>query len=97
MLRMQVFLVINKKGKTMKLSRSTTLRSFKKYQPRQIAKFVKGFFNGRIFIAGLGRFRVVEGKVVAYEHLKKEHKILMVVSEINKIVAELSRPQVALS
>jgi hypothetical protein len=94
---MQVFLVINKKGKTMKLSRSTTLRSFKKYQPRQIAKFVKGFFNGRIFIAGLGRFRVVEGKVVAYEHLKKEHKILMVVSEINKIVAELSRPQVALS
>ena len=94
---MQVFLVINKKGKTMKLSRSTTLRSFKKYQPRQIAKFVKGFFNGRIFIAGLGRFRVVEGKVVAYQHLKKEHKILMVVSEINKIVAELSRPQVALS
>jgi len=80
----------------MKLSRSTTLRSFKKYQPRQIAKFVKGFFNGRIFIVGLGRFRVIDGKVVAYEHLNKEHKILIVVSEINKMVAELSQPKAAL-
>ncbi|TEW50652.1 DUF1107 family protein [Psychromonas algicola] len=81
----------------MKLNRSTTLRSFKKYQPRQIAKFVKGFFNGRIFIAGLGRFRVIEGKVVAYKHLKTEQKILMAVSEINQVVAELSRPKVAIA
>jgi len=79
----------------MKLNRSTTLRSFKKYQPRQIAKFVKAFFNGRIFIAGLGRFRVIEGKVVAYKHLKAEQKIQMVVSEINQIIAELSRPKAA--
>ncbi|TEW53456.1 DUF1107 family protein [Psychromonas sp. RZ22] len=75
----------------MKVNRSITLRSFKKYQPRQIAKFVKGFFNGRIFIAGLGRFRVVDGKVVAYKHVNKEHKVLIAVSEINKVVSELSR------
>jgi len=75
------------------VNRSITLRSFKKYQPRQIAKFVKAFFNGRIFIAGLGRFRIVEGKVVAYKHLKAEHNILIAVSEINKMVLELSRPK----
>ena len=81
----------------MKLNRSTTLRSFKKYQPRQIAKFVKGFFNGRIFIAGLGRFRIIEGKVVAYKHLNTEQRILMAVSEINQVVAELSRPKIAIA
>ena len=47
-----------------------TLRTFKKYQPRQIAKFVRAFFNGRIFIVGLGRLRVIEGKVVAYQAQK---------------------------
>lgn len=69
------------------------MRSFKKYQPRQIAKFVKGFFNGRIFIVGLGRLRVIEGKVVAYQHQKSERSILIAVSEINKTINELSRPQ----
>lgn len=78
----------------MTINRSSTLRVFKKYQPRQIAKFAKGFFNGRIFIAGLGRFRVVDGKVVAYKHSRTEQKILIAVSEINKIVSELSQPKV---
>lgn len=77
----------------MKINRTSTLRVFKKYQPRQIAKFAKGFFNGRIFIVGLGRFRVVDGKVVAYKHLITEQKILMAVSEINKMVLELSLPK----
>jgi len=72
------------------IKHSLTLRSFKKYQPRQIAKFVKGFFNGRIFIAGLGRLRVIDGKVVAYQFQKTEKNILIVVSEINKIINELS-------
>lgn len=75
----------------MKIQNSLTLRSFKKYQPRQIAKFVKAFFNGRIFIAGLGRLRVIDGKVVAYQFQKTEKSILIVVSEINKIINELSR------
>lgn len=79
----------------MKITRPSTLRVFKKYQPRQIAKFAKGFFNGRIFIAGLGRFRVIEGKVVAYKHACKEQKILIAVSEINKMVSELAHPKVA--
>lgn len=74
----------------MNIKNSLTLRSFKKYQPRQIAKFVKGFFNGRIFIVGLGRLRVVNGKVVAYQFQKTEKNILIVVSEINKIINELS-------
>jgi hypothetical protein len=77
-----------------KIQNSTTLRSFKKYQPRQIAKFVKAFFNGRIFIVGLGRLRVIEGKVVAYRHQKNERNILIVVSELNKVIKELSQPKV---
>ncbi len=77
----------------MNIKNSITLRSFKKYHPRQIAKFVKGFFNGRIFIAGLGRLRVIEGKVVAYQHQKKEKNIMIVVSEINQIINELSLPR----
>ncbi|MCW8996806.1 MAG: DUF1107 domain-containing protein [Psychromonas sp.] len=78
----------------MSIRSSITLRSFKKYQPRQIAKFVKGFFNGRIFIVGLGRLRVIEGKVVPYQHQKRERNILIVVSEINKNIKELSQKQV---
>ena len=75
----------------MSIKTPVTLRSFKKYQPRQIAKFVKGFFNGRIFIVGLGRLRVIEGKVVAYQYQKNEKNIMLVVSEINKTVNELSQ------
>lgn len=81
----------------MKIKNSITLRSFKKYQPRQIAKFVKGFFNGRIFIVGLGRLRVVEGKVVAYQYQKSEQSILIAVSEINKMINELSQRKVSIS
>ncbi len=81
----------------MDIKNSMTLRSFKKYQPRQIAKFVKGFFNGRIFIAGLGRLRVIEGKVVAYQHQKSEKSILIVVSQINQLVNELSQPKMSMS
>jgi len=76
------------------IKNSLTLRSFKKYQPRQIAKFVKAFFNGRIFIVGLGRLRVINGKVAAYQSQKTEKNILIVVSEINQIINELSRPQI---
>ena len=79
----------------MNIKSPITLRSFKKYQPRQIAKFVKGFFNGRIFIAGLGRFRVINGRVVAYQHQKTEKSILIVVSEINKIITEMSQRQLS--
>ncbi len=80
----------------MRLKNSITLRSFKKYQPRQIAKFVKGFFNGRIFIVGLGRLRVINGKVVAYQHQQSEKSILIAVSEINKTINELSQRQVSM-
>ena len=42
---------------------------------------------------GLGRFRVVDGKLVAYKYVSTEQKILIAVSEINKIVSELSQPR----
>ncbi|WP_028866226.1 DUF1107 family protein [Psychromonas aquimarina] len=78
----------------MSIKNSLTLRSFKKYRPRQIAKFVKAFFNGRIYIAGLGRLRVLEGKVIAYQHQKCEKRIQIVVNEINQNVNELAQPKI---
>lgn len=77
----------------MTIKNSITLRCFKKYQPRQIAKFVKAFFNGRIFIVGLGRLRVINGKVAAYRHQRSEQNILIAVSEINKTINELAQPK----
>lgn len=74
----------------MKSKYPVTLRSFKKYHPKQIAKFVKGFFNGRIFVAGFGRMRIINGKVVAYKYQQAETKILRVVSEINQAVKNIS-------
>ncbi|HEY7867364.1 MAG TPA: DUF1107 domain-containing protein [Psychromonas sp.] len=79
----------------MNIKNSITLRTFKKYQPRQIAKFVRAFFNGRIFIVGLGRLRVIEGKVATYQHQKHDKNFLVVVSEINRIINELSQPKVS--
>ncbi|WP_354623501.1 DUF1107 domain-containing protein [Psychromonas sp. MME2] len=78
----------------MSIKNSITLRVFKKYQPRQIAKFVKAFFNGRIFIVGLGRFRVIKGKLVAYRHQQSDKSILIAVSEINRIINELASPKI---
>ena len=83
-------------GVRMNIKNTITLRSFKTYQPRQIAKFVKAFFNGRFFIVGLGRFRIINGKVVAYQHQKCEKSIQIVVSEINKKIKELSQQRQAL-
>ena len=74
----------------MDVKHPVTLRSFKKYHPKQIAKFVKAFFNGRFFIAGLGRLRMINGKVVAYKHQQSETKVLRIVSEINKAIKNIS-------
>lgn len=79
----------------MSIKNSITVRTFKKYQPRQIAKFVRAFFNGRIFIVGLGRLRIIEGKVATYQHQKHEKSFLVVVSEINKMINELSQPKIS--
>lgn len=79
----------------MNIKKSITLRTFKKYQPRQIAKFVRAFFNGRIFIVGLGRLRVIEGKVAAYQHQKNDKTFRVIVSEINSIINELAQPKVS--
>jgi D-arabinose 5-phosphate isomerase GutQ len=77
------------------INKSITLRTFKKYQPRQIAKFVRAFFNGRIFIVGLGRLRVIEGKVAAYQSQKNDKNFRVIVSEINRTINELSQPKVS--
>lgn len=79
----------------MNINKSITLRTFKKYHPRQIAKFVRAFFNGRIFIVGLGRLRVIEGKVATYQHQKNDKNLLVIVSEINRTINELSQPKLS--
>ncbi|MCE2572789.1 DUF1107 domain-containing protein [Motilimonas eburnea] len=70
---------------------AVSLRTFKKYHPRQVAKHIKAFFNGRIYIVGIGRFRVVNGKLVAYKDADK--KALSVMSEVNRIIKEMQMQQ----
>ncbi len=77
------------------MSIAISLKTFKKYHPRQIAKHSKAFFKGRIFIVGIGRFRVINGKLVAYKNA--DRKALSVMTEVNTIIKELQNQQLAVA
>ncbi|RJG51643.1 DUF1107 domain-containing protein [Motilimonas pumila] len=70
---------------------AVSLKTFKKYHPRQVAKHIKAFFNGRVFIVGVGRFRVINGKMVAYKNA--DRKALSVMSEVNQIIKAMQMQQ----
>ena len=65
------------------------MRTFKKYAPMQIAKYVSAFFKGNFYIQGIGMFSFDGGKVIidpSYEIPKRK-----IVSEINMSIASFSR------
>ncbi|MEC6798344.1 DUF1107 domain-containing protein [Photobacterium sp. S4TG1] len=64
------------------------LRIFQVYRPIQIAKYVKNFFRGRLFISGIGGFEFENGRLVA--PLSADLKVLNVISEVNKEIKALS-------
>ncbi|MGN1357582.1 MAG: DUF1107 domain-containing protein [Succinivibrionaceae bacterium] len=64
------------------------MRIFKQYSPRLIAKYVKFFFKGRIYIKGRGGYTFEYGKVVMPNKADNIHTVT--VSEINNCITHLS-------
>lgn len=65
------------------------MRIFKKYIPLQVAKYVKTFFRGRLYISGKGGFMFDSGRLVAEPSSDACHQ--SVVNEVNGKISELSR------
>lgn len=63
------------------------MRIFQKYQPLLVAKHVKGFFSGRLYIHGRGAFNYAQGLLVPPSDAKPRHQ--ETVQEINLLIAEL--------
>jgi hypothetical protein len=66
----------------------TRMRIFKKYLPVMIAKYVKTFFKGRIYIQGRGGYEFDQGHLVMPETADHMHK--NTVSEVNSTISQLS-------
>ncbi|OBU17731.1 hypothetical protein AYY19_12640 [Photobacterium aquimaris] len=64
------------------------LRIFQVYRPVQVAKYVKNFFKGRLFIIGIGGFEFEYGRLVPPK--STDIKLLNVLSEVNKEIQILS-------
>ncbi|MGR5065284.1 DUF1107 domain-containing protein [Photobacterium sp. DNB22_13_2] len=64
------------------------LRVFKKYRPNQVARYVKSYFRGRLFIIGVGAFEFDCGRLLPPK--KQDTKALNVLSEVNREIQHLS-------
>ncbi|MEC6899702.1 DUF1107 domain-containing protein [Photobacterium piscicola] len=64
------------------------LRIFQVYRPIQIAKHVKNFFRGRLFIIGIGGFEFENGRLIPPP--SADLKVLSVISEVNREIKILS-------
>ncbi len=65
------------------------MRIFKKYLPLMIAKYVKTFFKGRIYINGRGGYQFEQGQLVLPREADKMHRIT--VQEINSTIAQIRK------
>ncbi|MBQ9275451.1 MAG: DUF1107 domain-containing protein [Succinivibrio sp.] len=63
------------------------MRQFKKYAPRQIAKYVASFFKGTFLIEGKGEFKFDAGKVLVED--TKDTGKLVVCREVNEVIAAM--------
>lgn len=64
------------------------LRIFKTYRPNQVARYVKSYFRGRIFIMGIGGFEFDSGRLLPPK--SGDLKALNVLTEVNKEIQMLS-------
>ncbi|KXI21503.1 DUF1107 domain-containing protein [Photobacterium sanguinicancri] len=64
------------------------LKIFKQYRPNQIARYVKSYFRGRLFIMGIGAFEFDCGRLLP----AKSHnlKALNTLTEVNKEIQLLA-------
>ncbi|WP_108650279.1 DUF1107 family protein [Dongshaea marina] len=63
------------------------MKIFQSYRPLQIAKYVKGFFKGRIYIHGRGSYEFCLGHLVMAPGSGILHK--RTVSEVNGLIDQL--------
>ena len=64
------------------------LRIFQVYRPMQVAKYVKNYFKGQLFIIGIGGFEFERGLLVPPQ--STDINVLNVLSEVNKEIQLLS-------
>jgi len=67
--------------------RLQTMRVFKKYLPLMVAKHVKTFFKGRIYIHGRGRFDFQSGLLMMPTSADIPHRQTVV--EVNELISRL--------
>ncbi|GAA4495585.1 DUF1107 domain-containing protein [Pseudaeromonas paramecii] len=65
------------------------MRIFKKYLPLMIARYVKTFFKGRLYIQGRGGYQFEQGKLMMPMQADTLHK--HTVQEINQTIANLNK------
>jgi hypothetical protein len=65
------------------------VRIFKKYLPAMIAKYVRTFFRGRLYIHGRGGYEFDNGKIVMPPEADQVHRAT--VQELNSKIAEITK------
>ncbi|HBV40262.1 hypothetical protein J3D56_001929 [Erwinia persicina] len=63
------------------------MKIFQRYNPLQVAKYVKTLFRGRIYIKDVGAFEFDKGKILIPRIKDKQHYSVM--SEVNRQVLRL--------
>lgn len=69
------------------------MRTFKDYNATKIAKYVKSYFTGQLFIQGVGRFEFAQGKLLFAAHAPHHYK--RIASQINQEIKALKTLAVA--
>ncbi|MGF1681975.1 DUF1107 domain-containing protein [Photobacterium makurazakiensis] len=64
------------------------LRIFKQYRPNQIARYVKSYFRGRLFIMGVGAYEFDCGRLLPPK--RQDKKALNVLGEVNREIQHLA-------
>lgn len=63
------------------------MKIFQRYNPLQVAKYVKTLFRGRIYIKDVGAFEFDKGKILIPRIKDRQHYSVM--SEVNRKVMQL--------
>lgn len=63
------------------------MKIFQRYNPLQVAKYVKTLFRGRLYIKDVGAFEFDKGKILIPRVKDKQHYSVM--SEVNRRVVQL--------
>ena len=69
------------------------MRTFQKYQPLLVAKHVKGFFSGRLYIQGRGAFCYNQGILLMPDNAQPQHQ--ETVQEVNQLISRMQAAMAA--